>query len=150
MSLDDDIRQAIEANLTAELGTRLKERLERADVDARSLEDAREILKQNDAALAKHEQHARSEADLKNREVQIADRERVLDLREAVSEVREQYSTMARDDLMKVMEVVFKGPAQRLAFDLQGGIQGLINASGMSQSPYANLNGKIETDGDSG
>lgn len=150
MSLDDDIRQAIESNLTAELGTRLKERLTQADEDAKALEDAREVLKRNDEALAKHEQHTRSEDDIRERMEHVMDRERGLDLREAVMDVQEKYATAARDDMMKVMETVFKGPGSRLAFDLQGGLSGLVNASGMSQSPYANLNGKIETDGDSG
>jgi len=150
MSLDDDIRQAIETNLTAEVGTRLKERLDKADADATSLEAAREVLKRNDEAIAKHEKHARSEADLMERQAHVADRERELDLKEAVMVVQEKYATAARDDMMKVVECVFKGPAQRLAFDLQGGLSGLVNASGMSQSPFANLNGKIETDGDGG
>jgi hypothetical protein len=65
-------------------------------------------------------------------------------------EVQEKNATASRDDMMKVMEIVFKGPAQRLAFELAGGLSGLMNASGMSQSPYVNLNGKVETDGDSG
>jgi len=150
MSLDDDLRQAIANNLTAEIGTRLKERLDKADTDALALEAAQEILKKNDEALAKHERHVHSEAELKNREKTATDRERQLELKEAVMEVQEKYATASRDDLMKVMEIVFKGPAQRLAFDLQGGLSGLINASGMSQSPYANLSGKVETDGDSG
>ncbi len=150
MSLDDDIRQAIESNLTAEISTRLKERLTQADDDAKALEDAREVLKRNDEALAKHEQHARSEADIKERMEHVIDRERGLDLREAVMDVQEKCATASRDDMMKVIEHVFKGPGQRLAFDLQGGLSGLVNASGMSQSPYANLSGKIETDGDSG
>jgi len=150
MSLDDDIRQAIESNLTAELGTRLKERLDKADADATSLEAAQEVLKENDKALAKHEQHARSEADITERMEHIIDRERGLDLREAVMDVQEKYATASRDDLMKVMEIVFKGPGSRLAFDLAGGLSGLVNASGMSQSPYLNASGKVETDGDSG
>ena len=150
MSLDDDLRQAIANNLTAEVGTRLKERLDKADTDALALEAAQEILKKNDEALAKHERHVHSEAELKNREEQITNRERQLELKEAVMEAHEKYATASRDDMMKVMEIVFKGPAQRLAFDLQGGLSGLINASGMSQSPYANLSGKVETDGDSG
>ena len=150
MSLDDDLRQAIANNLTAEIGTRLKERLDKADTDALALEAAQEILKKNDEALAKHERHVHSEAELKNRGEQTTNRERQLELKEAVMEAHEKYATASRDDMMKVMEIVFKGPAQRLAFDLQGGLSGLINASGMSQSPYANLSGKVETDGDSG
>lgn len=148
MSLDDDIRQAIEANLTAEVGTRLKERLDQADEDAEALEISQETVKSLGEDLGKHRAHERSEEDLKNRTGQVIDRERQLDLREAVMDVQEKYATASRDDMMKVMEIVFKGPAQRLAFDLQGGLSGLINASGMSQSPYANLSGKVETEGD--
>jgi hypothetical protein len=150
MSLDDDIRQAIESNLTAELGTRLKERLDKADADADAVDRMRDTMARMDEDLAQHKEHARSEEDLKNREVQITDRERQFDLREAVLDVQEKYATAARDDMMKVMETVFKGPGSRLAFDLAGNLSGLINASGMSHSPYANLSGKVETDGDSG
>lgn len=150
MSLDDDLRQAIANNLTAEVGTRLKERLDQADADAEALEISRDTVNQLSKDIAKHNAHTRSEADIRDREEIIGDRERQLELKEAVMEAHEKNATASRDDMMKVMEIVFKGPAQRLAFDLQGGLSGLMNASGMSQSPYANLTGKIETDGDSG
>jgi hypothetical protein len=150
MSLDDDIRQAIANNLTAEIGTRLKERLDKADADADAVDRMRDTMARMEEDIARHKEHVRSEADIRDREEIIGDRERQLDLKEAVMEAHEKNATASRDDMMKVMEIVFKGPAQRLAFDLQGGLSGLMNASGMSQSPYANLTGKIETDGDSG
>lgn len=150
MSLDDDIRQAIESNLTAEISTRLKERLTQADTDAERIGKLERQNKEYELKHSRWDIHHSAEVALDEREDLAKDRERQLDLREAVMDVQEKYATAARDDMMKVIEHVFKGPGQHLAFDLQGGIQGLINASGMSQSPYANLSGKIETDGDSG
>lgn len=150
MSLDDDLRQAIANNLTAEVGTRLNERLTQADADAVALKAAQGMNEELSKDLAKHREHERSEADLNDRGELILDRERQLDLREAVMDVQEKYAAASRDDMMKVMEIVFKGPASRLAFDLMGNMNGLMNAQGMSQSPYMNLSGKVETDGDSG
>ncbi len=148
MSLDDDLRQAIANNLTAEVGTRLKERLDQADVDAGRIDQLEKQNKEYELKHSRWEIHRKEVDALDDREKLTTDRERQLDLREAVMDVQEKYATAARDDMMKVVECVFKGPAQRLAFDLQGGLSGLMNASGMSQSPYANLSGSIETKDD--
>jgi hypothetical protein len=148
MSLDDDIRQAIEANLTAEIGTRLKERLDQADVETKENISLRALTKDLEKERHKWELHRDAQHELMETMKAVEGRERELDLREAKLEVEERYATAARDDMMKVIEHVFKGPASHLAFDLQGNLSGLINAQGMSQSPYANLTGKIETSDD--
>ena len=150
MSLDDDIRQAIETNLTAEVGTRLKERLDQADTDATRIGILEKKAKEYELKHSRWDIHHAAEVALDEREDEIFKREHAMELREAKLEILEAWAGSTRDYMMKVLETVFKGPGQRLAFDLQGGLQGLINASGMSLSPYANLSGKVETDGDSG
>jgi hypothetical protein len=150
MSLDDDIRQAIANNLTAEIGTRLNERLTQADADAERIGKLEKQNKEYEMKHSRWEIHQSVVTALDEREDEVFKREHEMEIQEAKMEIRQEWARTAHEDSMKVLEIVFKGPAQRLAFDLQGGLSGLMTANGMSLSPYANLNGKIETDGESG
>lgn len=89
MSIQDDISKAIKANLPAEVGAALQERLVQADAFAKEIDLLNRLLKNTEARLAETkaslDEHVRKlsqHADLDKREAAISDRERIAEILE--------------------------------------------------------------------
>ncbi len=108
--LEQDIREAIEANLTAEVGKRLQARLEKIDtlekqakIDLESLNTKNEELKKLRETCASYANIAKREEVLKVNEAALTHKEWELKVKEARWEGRD----LARQDNLAVVMAVF-------------------------------------------
>lgn len=140
MALEDDIRASIDANLTGEVGSILKERLQQAEDDSKNLIGARSQITDLQANVRELESKLRQYSDTEAREAALDGRERELEIKDAVMEEREKHVNARVSELRGVMDVVFKGPASQLAFN--------ANLYGNVQTPMgsysANLSGDVD------
>ena len=146
MALEDDFRAAIDKNISAEIGTALKERLEQAESDATNLVGARSQIKDLQLEVEKHQKMDHDWSRLEERRQGIDAKERELELKEAILNVTEAAALKNRNDLMLVVTQVFKGPASKQAFELYGNLSGLMTDHGISSSPSASLSGSVGED----
>lgn len=140
MALDQEIRDAIDADLPNQIGQRLKTRLERAEADEFALKAATEELKSVQAEIVMLRERERQVENLDVRVEAAAAAEREHLQREAVLTVKEEYADKGRADMFNILQALFKGPvAAPLAFkaDLYGNY---TDQQGMSRN--ANLSGE--------
>lgn len=144
MALQDDLAAAIDKDLPNQIGSRLKARLEEADLTEtlnKELEQSVSRLEEENRTLRANET---KELRLAEREAAVEDKERELDLREYKVGVREEFADKGRADMHMMMATVFKCPeARQYAFSLYGNANGVTNAQGYTDNPSVSLSGDI-------
>lgn len=141
MALEQEIREAIDADLPNQIGQRLKTRLERADADELALEAATEELKSVQAENVMLRERERQLDNLEGREEAIVATEREQMHRGAILEEQEKMTNVRCGDMMNILQTVFKGPISGpVAFNanLYGNV---TDANGMNRN--ANLSGDV-------
>lgn len=107
MDMRKAITEAIEKNLSTEIGVALKERLKKADVDA----DTAERLTTDVNTYRCEARALKSEVEtlkaLENDKEKIKEREQAVSLREKVIELREKHSLERVSDMRALVEAVF-------------------------------------------
>ena len=141
MALEQEIQDAIDADLPNQIGQRLKNRLARAEADELALKAATDELRDVQAENATLRERERQMDNIEARveAAEAAEREHLQ--REAVLTVKEEYADKGRADMFNILQAVFKGPVSApLAFNAN--LYGNYTAmDGMSRN--ANLSGDV-------
>jgi len=141
MALEQEIRDAIDADLPNQIGSRLKTRLDRADAEEVALKAATEELKSVQAENTTLRERAHRLDNLEGREEAVAAAEREHLQREAVLTVKEEYADKGRADMFNMLQAIFKGPVSApLAFNAN--LYG--NANGPDGTHNVSLSGDAE------
>lgn len=141
MALQTDIEDAINSNLTAEVGARLKVRLERAEADELALKAAIEELNSAQKENAMLRDRERELDNIEAREEAVAANEREHAKQMEILGIKEQYADKGRADMFNLLQAVFNGPVSApLAFNAS--LYGSVNTPMGNNS--ANLDGSIE------
>lgn len=113
MAIEADIRKAIEANLSAEVGGVLKARLEQADKDSHEVENLRKRCITLDGIIEDKNSHLQKHTDIAVREKALADREASVTKRELAAQLNEFKVEAANDKCKAVFDLAslaFRNP----------------------------------------
>lgn len=145
MSIEKDIEMAINSNLTHEVGSRLKNRLDKADADAALVKRLQDDLAQSQSEVKRLlAVQARSES-LDTKAAELAKRERALELAEAVLKVKTDLSDARVKDHQDMVRLIFSGPASKLAFELAGTVPVPLGSGEYANAQSVSAYGSVET-----
>ena len=113
MALIDDLILAIEANMTAEVGVRLKDRLEQAENDARELKDAVILLAKKEEELTRLQVLELNKFIIEEDLEEIRIKKMTLTLHEKVHEAREEELKKRNSDIFLLAQIVFDNPKMK-------------------------------------
>ena len=133
MALDTDVQEAIDKNMSSQVGDRLKERLEQGKKDAEEVEalrkDTTELSRSRIVLLKEQEELERRLTEYHLREETIRKRENEIALMLERVKIYGSMMDTNRKDMMTILGTIFKGldrpQDKELSFDLYGHLEGL-------------------------
>jgi len=116
--MENEIKEIIEKNLPAQVGTVLKERLEIAEADARRAKDLERIIQDKDKAIydlestiSEYRKYDAQWGQLNQREKEITEKERNQKVFEA--ELKAIEADKRANELQGIVQTVFRSPVYR-------------------------------------
>lgn len=117
MTLEVEIKQAIDKALPAMLANQLAERIQQGDEAIKKLKIAENTIKEikeECAVLRKNENYVTNKTvSLNEKEIELESREKKLFEAEITAKVITEERTKSKDDIFRLVETVFKNPVVR-------------------------------------
>jgi len=143
--MNEDIRKAIDNNLSGEVSKMLQRTLAQGEQDAETVENLKIRCKEQDETIKACRVLDRDAAFNESKRRELESRERELELKEARVNVRAEMSEGFMNQYNFMWAQAFSSPeGKKLAFNFFGSIDGYNDANGMYQQPRGvNVSGDI-------